>query len=227
MKKTKLFICGQKAFGAAVFEALLADGFDVLGVQAPPFRQSGGADRLRAAALRAGVGVMPPGALNARSLPSGVDLIVAAHSHDFIGMPTIRKAAIGAIGYHPSLLPRHRGRDAIRWAVHMGEAVTGGTVYWLSENTDGGPIAAQGHCLVSPNDDAESLWRRELFPLGVALVRRVVAEVDGGRITRIPQAEDLATWEPSWARPPLHKPELLQIGEVAGFESVTHKSQIS
>ena len=43
----------------------------------------------------------------------------AAHSHDFIGRKTRALSRLGALGYHPSLLPLHRGRDAIRWAVHM------------------------------------------------------------------------------------------------------------
>lgn len=220
----RLFIAGQKAFGEAVFTALRDDGHEVCGVIAPLLRGDGrGPDRLRATALGAGVHVLPPGGLSDRTLPDGVDLIVSAHSHDFIGQKTLRKAKLGAIGYHPSLLPRHRGRDAVRWAVHMGEAVTGGTVYWLSENTDGGPIAAQEHVFIRPGDDAGELWRRDLFPLGLRLLRRVVYDVAGGLIVRIPQDDALASWEPSWSRPPLHKPELPQIGSISGFNVVSRR----
>jgi hypothetical protein len=32
----------------------------------------------------------------------------------------------------------------------MGDAVTGGTVYWLNDAVDGGPIAAQEHVFIVP-----------------------------------------------------------------------------
>jgi len=78
------------------------------------------------------------------ALPGGVDLILYAHSHDFIGAATRGKTRLGAMGYHPSLLPLHRGRDAVCWTLRMGDKVAGGSVYWLTDVVDGGPIAAQG-----------------------------------------------------------------------------------
>ena len=125
---------------------------------------------------------MPAGMLDKDSLPAGVDLLIAAHSHDFIGRATRRRCAVWAIGYHPSLLPLHRGRDAVRWTVKMRDRVTGGTVYWLSDNIDAG-------------------------------------DIDAGTILAVPQHGDLATWEPSWERQPLRRPDLLMIGQgLAGFK---------
>lgn len=178
----RVFIAGQKAFGRAVFEAIAADGHKIVGVCAPPFSSRSATDgtrfpdRLREVAERAGVAWLPSGQLRADTLPAGVDLIIAAHAHDFIGRKTRLAARLGAIGYHPSLLPRHRGRDAVRWAIHMGEVVTGGTVYWLSDGVDAGPIAAQDWCWIRPGDAAGELWQRELFPLG-----RTTGAPGGGR----------------------------------------------
>jgi methionyl-tRNA formyltransferase len=70
-------------------------------------------DRLRAAAAAArGRPVDAGGRAARRDAAAGVDLIIAAHSHDFIGRPHAAQGKLGAIGYHPSLLPLHRGRDA-------------------------------------------------------------------------------------------------------------------
>lgn len=44
--------------------------------------------------------------------------------------------------YHPSLLPLHRGQDAVE-AATGGDKVTGGTVFHLDEGFDTGPIAFQ------------------------------------------------------------------------------------
>jgi methionyl-tRNA formyltransferase len=161
-----------------------------------------------------------------------VDLFVAAHSHDFIGRASRAATRLGGIGYHPSLLPRHRGRDAVRWTVHFGDPISGGSVYWLTDNVDGGPIAAQDWCFVEPSlrteahpiDGPGALWRQKLFPMGVRLLRGVLRDLDRGVMVEIPQEELNATWEPSWERPPLHRPELPQIGSNGGMEHVTRRN---
>ena len=217
----RLYVCGQKAFGQGVFEMCLEEGYEVLGVSAPltSSRDPSRPDRLRAAAELVGIPVMPAGMLDKDSLPAGVDLLIAAHSHDFIGRATRLRCTVGAIGYHPSLLPLHRGRDAVRWTVKMGDRVTGGTVYWLSDNIDAGDIAAQHYCLVEPGETPVELWRYKLFPLGVELFRKVLRDIDAGTIVAVPQDDDLATWEPSWERQPLRRPDLLMIGPgLAGFK---------
>lgn len=202
-----VLLAGQKWFGAEVFDALRAlPGVSVRAVSAPHD------DRLARAAWRRGVEVLPAGGLRAETMPAGVDLIVAAHSHDFIGERTRLRARWGGIGYHPSLLPLHRGRDAVRWALRMRERVTGGTVYRLSNRMDGGAILAQRHVLIRPDDTAEALWRRDLGPLGVELLRGVVAEfAAGGYVAGREQDEGLATWEPSIDRPPAFRPDLLML----------------
>lgn len=224
----RIFLAGQKAFGAAVFEMLRTGGHDIAGVSAPLFRDDGERiDRLRIAALDAGIPYTPAGTLRAETLPGGVDLIIAAHSHDYIGRRTRLRATLGAIGYHPSLLPLHRGRDAIRWAIHMGERVTGGSVYWLDDNVDAGPIAAQDWCFVRPGDDAETLWRRDLFPTGLRLFGRVLDDLKRGVIVAVPQEKELADWEPSWERPPLYRPDLPMLGAApAGYRYVVARDDV-
>jgi len=215
----RIFISGQKAFGAAAFDLVAGLGHDIVGVAAPLFASDGkGTDRLRFAAGRADVHCIESQALNADTLPGNVDLIISAHSHAFIGRKTRHKASVGAIGYHPSLLPLHRGRDAVRWTIHMGDPVTGGTVYWLSDNVDCGPIAAQRHCFVRPCDTPKSLWRRELFPIGLRLFEQVLLDLDAGKMVRVPQPRALGSWEPSFERPPVMRPDLLMLGETpAGY----------
>ena len=49
----------------------------------------------------------------------------------------------GAIGVHPSLLPRLRGASPIQSAILEGEARTGVTLYLMDDKMDHGPILAQ------------------------------------------------------------------------------------
>lgn len=66
----------------------------------------------------------------------------------------------------------------------------------------------------------QELWRRELFGLGLKLLRRVLDDLSLGVLVRISQEPAVATWEPAMDRPPLFRPELPQLGEIAGFRTV-------
>ena len=76
-------------------------------------------------------------------------------------------------------------------------------MYWLDERIDAGPLAAQDWCFVRPDDTPSTLWRRELFPLGLRLIDQALGDLLTGRFQRRPQDEALATWEPALTRPAL------------------------
>lgn len=214
----KIILCGQKSFGAAALEAIHEAGHDVVCAFTPP-PVDGKADRTAVKADYLGVEVRH--GLRADNVPEHADLIVCAHSHDFVSRQTLQKTRLGGIGYHPSLLPRHRGRDAVKWTVYMRDAVAGGSVYWLSNQVDAGPVAAQQWCFVRPDDDASSLWSRELFPMGVSLLMKVLTDLSKGVMVMVPQDKHAATWEPSWERAPLFRPDLLRLaGPSTGAFSV-------
>ena len=205
----RIVLVGSRSFGAAVFDALRADGHDIPVVFSPAERPDGsGPDTLRQFAERTGASWSPDTYLRVDRLPGGTDLIVAAHSHAFVGRRTRLAARLGAIGYHPSLLPLHRGRDAVEWTIRFRDRVAGGSVYWLTDSVDAGDIAAQEHVFVRNDDDARSLWHRELMPLGLKLLRRVVDDLSKGVVVRAPQDHRLATWEPSIGRLPVFRPEI-------------------
>ncbi|GAA5482073.1 formyltransferase family protein [Haloferula sargassicola] len=194
-----VIVAGQKHFAHEVAEMIARrPGWQIVGVSCPV----GGdrPDRLAEFAQNRGIPVIPSGSFTAaaaRAVAPDLDLIVCAHCHDFIGERLRSTARLGALGYHPSLLPLHRGRSAIEWAIRMRERVTGGTVYWMDDVADGGPIAAQRHVFIRPDDDAATLWRRDLAPLGLELLGEVFDQLDAGTLAAIPQSAELATWEPS------------------------------
>lgn len=192
MGAMKIFLIGQKWLGTEVLALVKKRGHDVVGVCAPD------GDRL---AKAAGDRLVAPTGLTAASLPADIDLIVLAHAHVFVKAEVRDRAKLGAIGYHPSLLPRHRGRDAVVWTVKMADPIAGGSIYWLDDGADTGPIAAQEHCFVLPGETAEDLWRRALGPLGLTLYDRVLGDLERGVVVRDAQDERAATWEPSYKAP--------------------------
>ena len=211
-QKMRVVLCGQKHFGAAVFDLLQErSDVDLLGVFSPAYSGRGGVDQLKRKADLFDIPWQMAGTMRADSLPDETDLIIAAHSHDYIGRRTRNRLRIGAIGYHPSLLPRHRGRSSVEWAIKMGDPITGGTVFWLNDTVDGGPIANQDWCWIRPDDDPWRLWTRELSPMGLRLISKTLDDIRSGLTVGGRQDIALATWEPSIDAPPLYRPELLEL----------------
>lgn len=205
-----IFLCGQKSFGREVFKQLIADGHRIVGVAIPP--QEKYYDKLHGIAVKERISVIiNADKLISSDIPPSTDVIVAAHAHHFISQKTRGKAKLGAIGFHPSLLPRHRGRDSVRWTIAFKDSVAGGTIYWLDEKTDGGPIFAQRFIFVNPKWNYHELWQK-LFPLGVEMISESCLKIARGDRTAIPQAEEFATWEPAFDTPRLFRPELIQLG---------------
>lgn len=212
--KLKVFISGQKYFGMEVFRLCNElEGVEIVGVCTPA-----GDKYLGRLAATFGIPITPAGSLNADTLPDGVDLGITAHSFDYIGMKTRYKTRLGWIGYHPSLLPRHRGRSSIEWALKMRDDITGGTVFWLNGGIDRGDIAYQDWFFidpalyaVKPRDAAKVLWEKELQPMGLSLMREALVDIKAGNIKKRPQDERFSTFEPNTDAKDIYKPDLLMI----------------
>lgn len=206
----KIFICGQKTFGRKVLETLYNAGHEIVGIAPPP--QEKQKDKMVGYAMLKDIPIVSDcSKLTSNDIPEETELIISAHSHWIISEKILKKSKYGGIGFHPSLLPRHRGQDAVRWTVHMKDAITGGTVYKLNDKCDGGNIILQEMIFVDSSWNYHELWN-ELFPIGIKMILETVSLIEKGQHTEMPQDERFATWEPSWERPRLKRNELLQIG---------------
>jgi methionyl-tRNA formyltransferase len=158
-------------------------------------------DRLADAARAAGIKVAvqaDPKLVVASEIAEGTDLIVTAHSHARISKEALDAAKLGGIGYHPSLLPRHRGIAAVEWTIREGDPIAGGTVYHLADRMDAGAIAAQQWCFVKKGETARELWERALAPLGQKLLGEVIDYAKANKsLPAKPQDEQFATQAPS------------------------------
>lgn len=168
----KCTLIGSRYFGATVLAQLLEDGHELVRVVA-----NSADDRLALAAQKAGLPLTvldSPRKVPGDALKEDCDLIVAAHTHAFVTPEALARASIGAIGYHPSLLPRHRGIAAVEWTLLAGDPIAGGSIYHLDAGWDDGAIAAQDWCFVVKGESARDLWERALSPMGLRLIRQVV-----------------------------------------------------
>ncbi len=199
-KTIRCAVVGSRYFGATVFEALRKlPGVSFTGVAAPAAD-----DRLALAAEAAGVPVYVlenPKVVPAESIAEGTDLIVAAHTHARVSNEALARSRLGGVGYHPSLLPRHRGIAAVEWTILEGDAIAGGSVYHLADGWDAGAVAAQDWCFVGRGETARDLWERALAPMGLALLSGVVEHArDHGELPAHAQDPRFATRAPMLRR---------------------------
>lgn len=209
----RAFISGQKKFGEEILRLCISKGVQVVGVCCPV-----GDKYIGRLAMVNEISILPAGQLNADTMPAGVDLGITAHSFDYIGKRTRYMTRLGWIGYHPSLLPRHRGRSAVEWAIRFRDVVTGGTVYWLNGGIDRGDIAYQDWCWIDPRlyemppkEAARRLWRDELMPMGVRLMSKALDDISRGVTVKTPQDARYSTFEPSTELQDVYRPDLLML----------------
>jgi glycine cleavage system regulatory protein/folate-dependent phosphoribosylglycinamide formyltransferase PurN len=192
----KIALMGSRYFGAQVFEALRQEsGVQIVTVVAPAAD-----DRLALAAQAAGVPLhllANPKVVPGEAVPEGTDLIVAAHTHARVSNEALDRARLRGVGYHPSLLPRHRGIAAVEWTILEGDPIAGGSVYHLADGWDAGAIAAQDWCFVGKGETARELWERALAPMGLRLLTQVVQHArDHGEVPAMVQDPRFATRAP-------------------------------
>jgi len=191
----RITLVGSRHFGVTTFNTLRQHGVDIVRVVvADP------EDRLATAARAAGIEVTvqaDPRLVVAREIAEDTDLIVTAHSHARIAREALATAKLGGIGYHPSLLPRHRGIAAVEWTIREGDPIAGGTVYHLADRMDAGAIAAQEWVFVKKGETARELWERALAPLGQKLLGEVIDYAHTHKtLPATPQDEQFATLAP-------------------------------
>jgi methionyl-tRNA formyltransferase len=192
----RITLVGSRHFGVTTFNTLRQHGVDIVRVVVHDVE-----DRLAATARAAGIEVVvqaDPKFVDASEIAANTDLIVTAHSHARVTREALAAAKLGGIGYHPSLLPRHRGIAAVEWTIKEGDPIAGGTVYHLADRMDAGAIAAQEWVFVRKGETARELWERALAPLGQKLLADVIYHAKAhGSLPATPQDEEFATKAPS------------------------------
>jgi methionyl-tRNA formyltransferase len=191
----RITLVGSRQFGVTTLSMLRQHGVDIVRVVV-----ADADDRLAAAARAAGIEVTvqaDPKRVAASEIAEGTDLIITAHSHARVSKGALAAAKLGGIGYHPSLLPRHRGIAAVEWTIREGDPIAGGTVYHLADRMDAGAIAAQEWVFVKKGETARELWERALAPLGQKLLGDVIDYAKThNALPAKPQDEQFATNAP-------------------------------
>jgi methionyl-tRNA formyltransferase len=196
----RIVLIGQATFGADVLKGLLAKGRSVVGVFCPPDRGAK-QDPLKETALTANLPVFQPRHLRDQEaydqmVSLNPDLAVLAFVTDIAPEKFLAVPKLGAICYHPSILPKYRGSSAINWAVINGETKTGLTIFWVDAGIDTGDILLQKEVEVGPEETTGEVYFNKLYPLGVEAVIDAVDLIAEGKAPRLPQDHSQGTYDP-------------------------------
>lgn len=177
-----------------------------------------GTRRLKKVIGKERVAIVPDLAKSAGVIAAAApDLVVSWFWTKKVPREVRHAAPLGAIGVHPSLLPRHRGPDPTFWAIDSGDAVTGVTAHALDDAYDTGAIYGRKTLTIDPT---WSSWRlaKKLDRPSLALLREVVqAYANGSPPTPEQQDESLAT------DAPLPDDDLLEIRWADDAEAIARR----
>ncbi len=127
----------------------------------------------------------------------GVELIVLAGFMTVLGKKFIDRYKNKIINIHPALIPSFCGDGFYGLRVHKaaldkGVKVTGATVHFVNEETDGGPIILQKAVYVEEGDTPEILQKRvmeqaewKIFPEAIKLISEGKIVVEGNKVRRL------------------------------------------
>ena len=113
-----------------------------------------------------------------------IDVIVLAGFLSILSENFTKKWPRRILNIHPSLIPSFCGRGMYGLKVHeaalaRGVKVTGATVHFVNEITDGGDIIAQKAVEVLPGDTPETLQRRVMEQAEWILLPQALEQVAG------------------------------------------------
>ncbi len=107
---------------------------------------------------------------------------------EFLALPKM-----GVIGFHPTELPKNRGRHPLIWTLVLGLKETASTFFFMDAGADSGDILNQIVIPVTDVDDASSLYEKVELVAEAQLVE-IVASLESGDYARISQNETKANY---------------------------------
>ena len=193
----RIALFGQAPIVRDTLVKVLEAGHEVVGVYAPPAGSR--PDPMAAEALEQGLplfrhryfrkqGEARP-ELVAEHAALHADLNVLAFVTAFLPEEILEAPRFASLCFHPSLLPRFRGGNALAWQIMLGAQAAGVTVFRPDSGVDTGPIVIQkGPVPIEAHDTAGTLYFQKLYPLGLEAIAEAVAAVAAG--TALYQEQD-------------------------------------
>ena len=196
---------GTPDFAVPSLNALIENGYNVVGVFCQPDRPKGRGHKLAACpvkevALKHKIPVFQPERIKreegvAMLKSCAPDLCVTAAFGQLLSQEILDIPPMGTVNVHSSLLPKHRGSAPINWSIIKGDTVTGVTTMFTDKGMDTGDILLMQETPIGEKENAGELSDR-LAVMGAQLLIETIRELEAGTLKRIPQDHETATYEP-------------------------------
>ncbi len=203
---------GTPEFAVASLDALVQEGYNIVGVVTAPDKPAGRGMKLQQSAVKkyaeeAGLHILQPEKLKApqfleelKALNADLQIVVA-----FRMLPEVvwNMPPMGTINVHGSLLPQYRGAAPINWAIINGEKETGVTTFQLQHEIDTGHILAQTSLPIGEEETAGELHDR-MKEAGAQLLVQTVQGITNGTLKPVPQERMVANENEIKHAPKIH-----------------------
>jgi methionyl-tRNA formyltransferase len=209
VKDVRVLFMGTPDFAVSSLEALLTEGYNVVGVVTQPDRPVGRKRVLtpppvKAAALRHRLTVLQPEKIKQEEALEQVlalrpDLVVTAAYGQILPKRLLDFPRYGCINVHASLLPKYRGGAPIHKAIIDGEKETGVTIMYMVEALDAGDMLAKIALPIEERDTVGTLHDK-LAAAGAQLLIQTLPRLLAGEIEGVPQDHAAATFAPTIKR---------------------------
>ena len=184
-KKTKIVYMGTPEFAVAPLDALISQGYNIVGVVTVADKQSGRGLKVNESAVKKyavekGIPVLQPVSLKD---PEFLEALKAWNADLFVVvafrmLPKVvwEMPKLGTFNLHAALLPQYRGAAPINWAVINGDHTSGVTTFMIDEGMDTGHIMMREQVLIDDKDNAGDLHDK-LMELGKEVVCQTVENI--------------------------------------------------
>ncbi len=127
------------------------------------------------------------------------DLIVICAYGKILNKEILDYPKYGCINVHASLLPKYRGSSPMQYAILNGDKKTGVTLMYMDEGMDTGDIIDKIEYAIKDDDNLENV-HDNLSLLGSTLLEKNLENIINGKIVRIKQNNEEATYAPKIER---------------------------
>lgn len=205
--KMRIIFMGTPEFAVPCLDALVDNGYDVVGIVTQPDKPYGRkqselkAPPVKEAAIKHGINmILQPIKVRTPEFLAQIkelqpDLIVTAAYGRILTKAVLDVPPLGCINVHGSLLPKYRGAAPIQWALINGDSVTGITTMFMDEGMDTGDILLQRELEITPDMNCQELYEKlEVF--GAKTLLETMQALENGTLKRTAQDHSKAVSVP-------------------------------
>ena len=195
LRKTRIVFMGTPEFAVASLDALVQNGYNVIGVVTVADKASGRGLKVHESPVKKyatehNIPVLQPVSLKD---PAFLEALGAWKADLFVvvAFRMLPKAVwemprLGTFNLHASLLPKYRGAAPIQRAIWNGEEESGVTTFLLDKDMDTGAILFQEKLRLDAEETAGSLHDK-LMSIGAPLVVKTARALFEGTVQAVPQ----------------------------------------